>query len=402
MKLRVTMDWVSCSGTVGELDVFHSRGAESYQFTYAAEWAKHGFQIDPALDLFAGFTHHSQTLPGVFQDISPDRWGRLVQKRAKSGISTDTDYLLGVSDFMRMGALRLSNADRPEIFLADNTLVPKLVHIRELEEAARRLEQGAETQSDLAQLIDAGSSLGGAHPKAVVQDGNTLYLAKFQSHSDTERVCAWEATMLDLAHQAGIPTPRHRLLNPTSARPILLLERFDRNEFGRIPFASAMTLTGRRDGEDASYAELASVVSSLSPQPKSDSFDLWRRMTFNAMAGNTDDHLRNHAFLRHPSGWRLSPAYDLNPNPEPVERRTHALAFLPGEYRPSLSLCKETAEFFNLNKTQVDHGLKAIAEALAQWRGLAKKNGLTENELKRFAHAFEHDEVERLKHSVGV
>jgi len=397
MKLIVTMAWANCSGTVGELEVYRNRGTESYQFTYSPEWVKKGFQIDPTLDLLARFTQHSQTLPGVFQDISPDRWGRLVQKRANNGLFSATDFMLGVSDFMRMGALRLSAVNQPELFLADNTHVPKLVHIRELEAASRRLEKGLETQSDLVQLLEAGSSLGGAHPKAVVQDGNTLYLAKFQSHLDIERVCAWEATMLDLAQHAGIPTPKHRLLNSTYSRPILLLERFDRNESGRIPFASAMTWSGRRDGEDASYAELASVVSSLSCQAKLDSFDLWRRMTFNAMTGNTDDHLRNHAFLRNPSGWRLSPAYDLNPNPEPLERRTHALAFLPGEYQPSLALCRDMATFFNLDKRLVEHGLKAIADALGQWRSLAQKNGLTESELKRYAPAFEHDDAERLK-----
>ena len=397
MKIIVTMDWGVCPGKVGELEVFNSRGAETYQFTYTTEWAKKGFQIDPTLDLLAGFTQHSQKLPGVFQDISPDRWGRLVQKRANSGFSCDTDFLLGVSDFMRMGALRLSEAGQPETFLADNTNVPKLVHIRELEEASRRLEKGMETESDLRHLLGPGTSLGGAHPKAVVQEGNTLYLAKFQSHQDTERVCGWEATMLDLAQKAGIPTPRHRLLNKDDSRPILLLERFDRNESGRIPFASAMTLAGRRDGEDASYAELASVVSSLSSQAKLDSFDLWRRMTFNAMTGNTDDHLRNHAFLRDKAGWRLSPAYDLSPNNEPLERRTHALAFLPGEYQPSLALCMEMAAFFNLDKGQVEHGLKNIACALDQWRNLSKKNGLLESEIKRYASAFEHGETERLK-----
>lgn len=396
MKLIVTMDWVGCSGRVGELEIFNNRGTETYQFTYTQEWVKKGFQIDPALALLAEFPQHSQTLPGVFQDICPDRWGRLVQKRAKPGHFSDADLMLGVSDFMRMGALRLSEANRPEVFLANNTQVPKLVHLRELAEASRRLEQGLETETDLTQLLEAGSSLGGAHPKAVVQDGHTLYLAKFQSHLDTERVCAWEATMLDLAQKAGIATPKHRLLNPKHSRPILLLERFDRSVSGRIPFASAMTLSGRQDRDDASYAELASVVSSLSAQAKLDSFDLWRRMTFNAMAGNTDDHLRNHAFLRTPSGWRLAPAYDLNPNAEPLERRSHALAFLPGEHQPSLKLCLDMADFFNLDKRQVQQGLASLAAALTQWRSLAKNNGLMDSELKRYAEAFEHEDMHQL------
>ena len=396
MKLVVTMDWANQPEKVGELEIFNNRGAETYQFTYAKDWAAKGFQIDPALDLVPGFQYHSQNLPGAFQDISPDRWGRLIQQRAKGGFMSDADFLLGASDQMRLGALRLSEAGRPEIFLAANANVPKLVHIRTLEEASQRLEKGLETEEDLQHLLGPGTSLGGARPKAVVQDGGKLYLAKFQSNLDTERVGAWEATLLDLAQKAGIPVAGHRLLNKDDEHPILLLERFDRNDAGRIPFASAMTLSGLRDGQNASYGELASVVSSLSAQPKLDSFDLWRRMTFNAMTGNTDDHLRNHAFLRDRQGWRLSPAYDLNPNNEPFERRAHALAFLPGESKPSLDLCKEMAAFFNLNKQQVEHGLKRIGNALAQWRGIAKRNGLTEGEIKRQATAFEHQDSQRL------
>jgi len=396
MKLVVTMDWANHPEKVGELEIFNNRGVETYQFTYSRDWAVKGFQIDPALDLVPGFQYHSQNLPGAFQDISPDRWGRLIQQRAKSGFMSDADFLLGVSDQMRLGALRLSESSRPEIFLAANTNVPKLVDIRVLEDASRRIEKGLETAEDLQQLLGPGTSLGGARPKVAVQDGGKLYLAKFQSNLDTERVSAWEATMLDIAQKAGIPVAEHRLLNKGEERPILLLERFDRNDAGRIPFASAMTLSGLHDGQDSSYGELASIVSSLSSQPKMDSLDLWRRMTLNAMTGNTDDHLRNHGFLRDRQGWRLSPAYDLNPNNQPFERRSHALAFLPGESKPSFDLCREMAGFFNLDKRQVEHALKCIGPALAQWREIAKRNGLTEGEIKRQATAFEHRDSERL------
>jgi serine/threonine-protein kinase HipA len=396
MKLIVTMDWAGHPEKVGELDVFNNRGVETYQFVYTKDWAAKGFQIDPALDLTPGFKHHSQNLPGVFQDISPDRWGRMIQQCAKGGFMSEVDFLLGVSDQMRMGALRISEAAQPETFLAAHADVPKLINIRALEEASQRIEKGLETAEDLQRLLGPGSSLGGARPKAVVQDGDKLYLAKFQSNLDTERVGAWEATLLDLAQKAGLPAARHRLLDKDSERPVLLLERFDRNEAGRIPFASAMTLSGLRDGQSFSYAELSSVVSSLSSQPKLDNLDLWQRMTFNAMTGNTDDHLRNHAFLRDRQGWRLSPVYDINPNNEPFERRTHSLAFLPGESKPSLELCKETAQFFGLDKRQVEHGLKVIGNALGEWRAIARQNGLAEGEIKRMAAAFEHQDSERL------
>lgn len=397
MKLLVTMDWSGRPVKVGDLEVFRTRGTETYQFIYAREWIDKGFQIDPTLALIPDFVHHSQNLPGVFQDISPDRWGRLIQTRVHNENVSAFDLLLGVSDHMRMGAIRLSDANQPDVFLADNTNIPKLVNIRALEEACRRVEKGLETQEDLRQLVGPGSSLGGARPKAAVYDNNQLYIAKFQSNQDTERVGAWESTLLDLAQKAGLSVASHLLLNKHGERPILLLERFDRSPVGRIPFVSAMTLTGRSDGESASYGELSSAILSLSAQAKRDAFELWQRMAFNAMTGNTDDHLRNHAFLRDRQGWRLSPAYDLNPNNTPYDRRIHALAFITDEKTPSLDLCVEMAKpFFNLDKTQVAQGLKAIGNALKQWRQTARQNGLADSEIKRMARAFEHQDSERL------
>jgi serine/threonine-protein kinase HipA len=396
VKLIVTMDWPMCSGKVGELEVFSSRGAQTYQFTYAKEWTEKGFQIDPALPLVPGLKQHSQKLPGAFEDISPDRWGRMVQQRARAGYMSDADFMVGVSDFMRMGALRLAHADSPDTYIATDTKVPKLIHLRELEAACLRMEKGQETESDLRRLLGPGSSLGGANPKAGVWDGGKLYLAKFQSNTDTERVAAMEATMLDLAGKAGIPVATHRLLDKDGERPVLLVERFDRNDAGRVPFASAMTLAGLREGQEFCYAELASVISAYSSQPKLDRYDLWRRMTFNAMTGNTDDHMRNHGFLRSRQGWRLSPAYDLNLNNEPLERRAHALAFEPGENRPSLALCKELAEYFGLDEKQIEHGLNMLGKALHEWRKTAQQNGLTANEINRIAAAFEHRDSEKL------
>jgi serine/threonine-protein kinase HipA len=297
LKLLVTIDYANHRKTVGVLEMFNTRAAQNYQFTYANEWIATGFQIDPTLNLTSSI-HHNQNMPGVFRDISPDRWGRLVQTRVKSCFVSDVDFMLSVSDYMRIGALRLSEASNPDLFLASHTNIPKLANIRELEQASCRVEKGLETQEDLQLLLGPGTSLGGAHPKASVMDGDKLCLAKFQSNTDTERVGAWEATMLDLDHVVGIPTAKHRLLGANSERPILLLERFDRTGAGRIHFASAMTLSGLHDHENFSYAELADVISSLSAQPLHDVFDLWCRMTFNAMTGNIDDHLRNHAFLR--------------------------------------------------------------------------------------------------------
>jgi len=397
MKILVSMDRY---GAVGELDVFENRGAEHYRFTYHPDWViKYGFQLDPELPLLADMPFHSTRLWGVFLDASPDRWGRLIQERAHKRYLTAVEYLLGVSDLLRMGALRFALAEEPAKHLAEHVDVPKLVCLKELEEASRHVESGIETKEELAALIGAGSSMGGANPKASVQDGEQLYLAKFQPQRAARRTSLWEATLLDLAALSGQLVPKHRLLNKEGDAPILLVERFDRpQDGGRLPYVSALTML---EGADASYAELASVLSNGSAAPQEDSLELWRRMVFNAMAGNIDDHLRNHGFLRTPQGWRLSPVFDLNPVPFAFETRTHALAFMQGETNPSLKLLEETALFFNLGHEDKMLALRSVANALGQWREVAARNGLNSREIKNLENAFEHQGREELRAAIS-
>lgn len=397
-KINVDIEWQGELQRVGTLEIFESRGTERYQFTYDREWTRKGFAIDPALEIIPGIPYMDNKLWGAFQDVSPDRWGRLVQLRVNNGHLSESDFMLGVSDHMRMGALRLSDAEKPGVYLADNTDVPKLIHLRELEAAVHRLEAGKETSADLAMIAQPGSSLGGAHPKASIEDNGTLWLAKFQSNTDTERVSLWEATMLDLADKAGIRTTLHRTLNADGDRPVLLVERFDRQDGQRIPFMSAMTLLERNESskDNASYLEIADAITRYSSQSESDSREMFARMTFNAMAGNTDDHLRNHAFLREPEGWRLSPAYDINPTPVPSERRNHALSFDGDRSKPSLDTCIELAEFFGLKKKETHQVLGNIADALADWKNVARLNGLRGEEISRMEYSFEHPDKERL------
>jgi serine/threonine-protein kinase HipA len=336
--------------------------------------------------------YRSDELWGAFQDISPDRWGRLVQSRIQGRSLSESDFLLGVSDHMRMGALRLSEAGKPDVFLAAHEDVPKLVHLEEIENASRRLEGNRETAKDLAELLRPGSSLGGARPKAAVEDGGTLWIAKFCSLSDTERETSREAAMLDLAGQAGINRAEHRILNPTGNRPILLVRRFDRVRSRRIPFMSAMTMLERNEKTSAggSYLELADAVTRFSPQPGKDKHELWRRMLFNVLTGNTDDHLRNHAFLRAGEGWRLSPAYDLTPTNVPPERRTHALSFDGQTYRPSLELCMKLRPWFGVNGAKTEEIVSKLRDALKSWKSIAKRNGLKPAEIKRMSVSIEH------------
>lgn len=206
-----------------------------------------------------------------------------------------------------------------------------------------------------------------------------------------------------MAQQAGIRTTDYRLLNADNEHPILLVRRFDRKGKQRIPFMSAMTMLERdensRDG--ASYIELSDALTRYSSQPRLDKFELWQRMTFNAMAGNIDDHLRNHGFLREQQGWRLSPAYDINPTNETFERRAHQLSFDGSSSRPSLATCIELAAFFGLTQEETNIALAKIGNAIENWQATAKKNGLRSQELKRMENSFVHQDTKKLMRYVA-
>ncbi|MCX8565652.1 MAG: serine/threonine-protein kinase HipA [Glomeribacter sp. 1016415] len=399
-KLQVSLSWLDTHYVIGELHIYESRGQERYQFTYNQTWtqAKIGFAIDPALPLMADARYINHRLWGVFQDISPDRWGRLVQTRAHNRHLSESDFMLGVSDYMRMGALRLNQIESPEAFLADHHNVPKLVDLHALEQAISHLEAGQETAADLALLVQPGSSLGGAHPKAALEDKGHIWIAKFQSRFDTERVALWEATLLNMAQQAGIRTANYKLLNAKNEQPVLLVKRFDRQGKQRIPFMSAMTFLERDENNcsSASYIELSDALTRYSSQPRLDKLELWQRMVFNAMAGNIDDHLRNHGFLRDPQGWRLAPAYDINPTNETFERRSHQLSFDGSTSRPCLTTCIELGGFFGLTQEETKIALAKIGNALKNWQTTAKKHGLRGQELKRMENSFVHRDTEEL------
>ena len=399
-ELSVFMDWMGQTHHVGELTAFTSRGSEHYQFRYASAWVERRdcFAIDPALELVPDLSYSAQELWGVFQDVSPDRWGCLIQTRIQNRFLSRCEFMLGVSDYMRMGALRLTARGQPNAYLAAHSDVPKLVHLAEIERASRHIENNKATPDDLAILLQPGTSLGGAHPKAAIEDEGTLWIAKFQSVMDTERVALLEATMLDLAAYAGIETPEHRVLNGSGKRPILLIKRFDRLSGARVPFLSAMTLLERneKNKDNASYLELADGITRFSSQPRRDKNELWRRMVFNAMMGNIDDHLRNHAFLRDVHGWHLSPVYDLNPTSQPAHRRSHALSFDGQRSQPSLDGCLELAPYFEVEREQITAVLRQLQLTLRAWQAVAKRNGLKPAEIKRLAVSFEHDDTKRI------
>ena len=282
------------------------------------------WNIDPALTMATGVQPARHGLAGAFLDAAPDRWGKaLVRHRylreardlkERPRALNEVDYLLGVSDFTRQGDLRFS-LEKGGGFVHPSNDCPKLVSLPKLLDASHRYTT-EQDESAIDYLLEAGSaSLGGARPKAAVSDGEDLFIAKFPHRQDEWDVMAWEWVCLRVAEAAGICAPENKLVK-IDGQNVLLVKRFDRAGSGRIGFVSAMTLLGLADGEQADYYEIAEKLRDVSVSAKADLHELYRRIALFVLMNNTDDHLRNHGLLRSGSGWRLSPVFDVNPNPD--------------------------------------------------------------------------------------
>lgn len=355
------------------------------------------YAIDPAMPLAKG-NHSAGRMPGAFADCSPDRWGKnLISKMVRvkalrdgrtAPLVSDIDYLLGVSDLTREGALRFRNEPDGK-FLDPDLTVPKLVELPRLLRAADALAEDADDMAAIKDLLDAGSgSLGGARPKASVRDEDSLLIAKFPHHSDDWDVMAWEKTALDLAERAGIETPRRRI-STVGGRTVLILRRFDRDRNRRIGYMSAMTLIGGRDGSPGDYLEVAETLTEFGSRTGDDLRQLWRRIAFSIAIHNTDDHLRNHGFLRDgPSGWRLSPVFDVNPNPDVTAQRVTGIG---GAYQreDELEGLMAFADSFRVTGADARQILREVLVATADWKLVATGNGVPASELSRFTDSFE-------------
>lgn len=364
---------------------------QSYSFVYADSWldSKQSYAIDTLLPLQSK-VFYSKHLWGAFCDISPDRWGKLIQMRNAGKMLQDYEYMLGVSDYFRIGALRLKHN---EVFISEHKKIPKLLHLNQIQDSTLRVENDKYTQQDLKTLLAPSSSLGGARPKASVQDNNALYIAKFPSINDTHSVILWEATMLELSKRAKINTADFKLISANQAK-ILLVKRFDRDFANkkRIPFMSAMTLLGTNERDEAntkSYVDIAKKLDSTNKE------ELFRRMVFNTLFGNIDDHLRNHGLLydEKTKKWNLSPAYDLNPMPYEYEKQNHALAFVDCKTLPSIELCKKLAQEFEVQDFRFYEILQDCLNAGKQYKQIASSFGIKSNEIKLFANNFEHKDI---------
>lgn len=394
----------------------HRRGpTESQTFSYDPGYLSRpgAYALDPALTLVAGQqqTPVGRSIFGAFSDCAPDRWGRtLIERAERVGVETtggaarrfgEIDYLLGVRDDLRQGALRF-RVPGTERFLADEVDgVPYLIELPRLLSAADHLERDKATTAELQALLRGGSSLGGARPKAHVLDqAGRIAIAKFPSAaSDRWDVMRWEFVALELARDAGIEVPDSKL-HEIDGKAVIVIARFDRNGDRRVGYVSAMTMLETVDGGRGSYLEIADVIQAESAQPSRDLRELWRRMAFSILISNFDDHLRNHGFLRTSSaGWSLSPAFDLNPDPRPGERLlSTAIDF--DDNRASVDTLMRVAEEFRLNEVEALAVLAEVLAATSNWRTTAAGAGLSASQMDQMAPAFDHDETTRAQDAV--
>jgi serine/threonine-protein kinase HipA len=411
-SIRVYAHWLGMENPllVGILYSDRLKGKELFSFEYDGTWLQfeQAQLLDPGLKLYTGLQYlkDNQDNFGVFLDSSPDRWGRILMRRREAAIARnenreenklfETDYLLGVYDGHRMGALRFKiEVDGP--FLNENKHMasPPWTSLRELEQISLRLEDDdviddPEYLKWLSMLIAPGASLGGARPKASIVDNNgSLWIAKFPSRNDQGDIGGWEIVTYELAVLAGITMAESKAQKFSSDYYTFLTKRFDRGNDGqRIHFASAMTILGYTDGQDhvdgASYLELVDFIQNNGANVEQDLEQLWRRIVFSICITNTDDHLRNHGFLLKNDGWVLSPAYDINPIENGAGLK---LNISDTDNSLDLNLALEVSEYFRLSDKRASEIIDEILNVVAGWKEIAKKYGISraEQELKAIA-----------------
>lgn len=392
---------------IGTLSAHFAKRKKAFSFEYDKQWLKSGnqFLLDPDIQLYSGqqFPNGKENF-GVFLDSMPDTWGRTLMKRRvaqqakenneKAATLYDIDYLLGVYDESRMGALRFKKKlDEPFLDNNNETPTPPWSSVRELQQAANSFENDDNNEEDkrwLAILMAPGSSLGGARPKANILDENKeLWIAKFPSKNDTIDKAAWEYLAYLLATKSGINMAPCRIEKIAGNYNTFFTKRFDREKGERIHFASAMTMTGNNEDtirdNTASYLDLAEFISNYGANVEENLHQLWRRIIFNIAISNTDDHLRNHGFILTDEGWILSPAYDLNPS---IDKDGLALNIDTNNNALDFELAKEVGEYFRLDVEKMNIIINEILESVSQWKEIATKIGIPRSEQELMEKAF--------------
>lgn len=407
-NIQVYAHWqgMAEANCIGMLTAQQARGKTAFSFLYDPEWLtqKEQFLLDPDIEWFEGQQHPiGKENFGVILDSMPDTWGRTLMKRraaqeAFENGNTKTnlyeiDFLLGVHDESRMGALRFKlNQDGP--FLNNSKLsIPHWAKIKELQHAAHEIELNddeEEVKQWLDILIAPGSSLGGARPKAnILDEENHPWIAKFPSNTDNTDKAAWEYLAYQLALDAGINMSLSKIEKISGKFHTFFTKRFDRVNGERIHFASAMTMTGNNEDtirdKAGSYLEIAEFIQFHGSNISADLEQLWRRIVFNIAISNTDDHLRNHGFIVHNNGWHISPAYDINPS---IYKNGLALNIDMDNNSIDFELAKSVGTFFQLNSQKMNSIIKEVQLAVSSWRKIANQIGIPRNEQEKMAKAF--------------
>ena len=408
-EILVSLDLHGAAVFVGRLRCRTRRGRHSASFEYDPGWLAHPerFALEPALMLAPGPFHTApgRSLFGAIGDSMPDRWGRLLMRRAERRRArqegrapralSEADVLLLVDDEARQGALRFStDPGGPFLAEAGHARIPPFVELPRLLASADRFTANTEGDEDLRLLLGPGSSLGGARPKVAVRDADSrLAIAKFPHAHDDIDVVLWEAVALALAEKSGIDAPERRL-ETVAGRHVLIVRRFDRRAGRRVPFLSTMSMLGAAEREAHSYLEIADALRLHGARPKRDLRQLWRRIVFNVLISNVDDHLRNHGFLyADHRGWHLSPAYDLNRVPVDIRPRVLSTAIDADDPSASVELALATVEFYGLAMNEAKAIARQIGTSVTRWREAAAGLGAARRDIDRMASAFEHDDL---------
>lgn len=406
LEVWLDVDFLEGMHKVGTLS--HDRG--QVRFNYDSAWLNHPacFMLDPDLSLDAApfFPNPAAGNFGIFLDSSPDRWGQTLMKRREALEAKDDkrqaralyawDFLIGVQDATRQGALRFRYEGATEFLAAHRLPAPPITSLRELEVIAREITNKHITDLDalrrwLAVLVAPGASLGGARPKAnFTDDDGSLWIAKFPARDDDSNIGAWEGVVHTLALEAKIIMPPARMMQFDNGYHTFCVKRFDRSGHGRVFYASAMTMLKKQQSEGTSYLEIAQFLQNNGSDAtlRSDLEQLFRRVIFNIAVSNRDDHLRNHGFLLGSKGWRLAPAFDVNPN---IDKAEHVLNIDDSDNRPSLDTALTTAGWYGLHTHQAGKITGEVLSAVTKWKSVAKKTGISNAEIEFMAGAFADD-----------
>lgn len=392
---------------IGILSAQQAKGRKAFSFSYDADWISSQEQLllDPDIAWYSGQQYpNGKENFGVFLDSMPDTWGRTLMKRRAAlnakeqgkpaPVLHDIDFLLGVHDLSRMGALRFKR--EPDGDFLDNDPVsptPPWASIRELQHGAKLIESNEDTvevRKWLAMLMAPGSSLGGARPKAnILDEHGHPWIAKFPSKNDIIDKGAWEYLAYCLAVDSGIDMAESRLEHISGPYHTFFTKRFDRERQTRIHFASAMTMTGKNEelirDETPSYLDIVEFIQFSGIQIKEDLHQLWRRIVFNILISNTDDHLRNHGFILTNKGWRLSPAFDINPS---IDKAGLALNIDMDNNSPDIDLVKSVGVYFRLGKKEMDNIIDEVKSGISGWKKIATEIGIPRNQQTIMAAAF--------------